>query len=116
MPIDDFTGGRLCRIVTIGTGQDVAGGIDGDPYTVLHDNVPVTVREQGGSNDPRNDKRTQISIGRLYFTEDYGLTTRCEVQLLDSVGQVERTLAIVNTANVMSMGRIWQVDYEEVTV
>lgn len=113
MAIDDFGGGQLARVVLQASDQDEAGGIDRDPYTTVWDRVPVTVRETGGNRSPSNDKAGQTKNGRLYFTTDLGLTTKHEIVLIDGTGAAQRWLRILAVVDVMSMGRSWQVDFEE---
>ena len=99
---------QTCTILLQASAQTSLGGTARDPYTTAQSNVPTLYRNLSNSVDPSNNRRGSTGTGRFYFLQDYGLTTKHQIQL------GSRIFNVVGTNNANSLGRTIAVDVTEV--
>lgn len=99
---------QRCSVLVQKTARTSLGGTDRDPYTVVESGVACLYRPGANSVDPGNDRRGSSSSGRFYFLQDYGLTTKHQIQL------GARIFNVIGTNDANSLGRTVAVDVEEV--
>lgn len=85
------------------------GGVNREPPTLVQAGVWCLVRPIGADNSPRQGKATLAISHRIYFDQDYGITTKHRLRVFDG-----RIFSVTGPTNFNSLGRLIGVDCLEI--
>ena len=85
------------------------GGVNRESPLVVHQGLWCLVRPIRADNSPRQGKATLAISHRVYFDQDYGITTKHRLRVFDG-----RIFSVVGPINYNSYGQLVAVDVLEI--